>query len=323
MNQSVLISMAVSVGLMAGGAGTAFAQNVKVTALGSHKGEFCQLDRAMMFEDPDGTRILYDPGRTVAGADDPRLGKVDVILLSHMHGDHIGDKHIAAESSGDCGSLEFPIDDLPNTNLVNIAHAKAATIVTGSEMPRFLGRKLKALGGDPEKSKLARFGATHRINGVKITTVPAVHSNGVSGSMIGGKLGEMLNEVGLTAYAGPPTGYVVEFSNGLAVYLSGDTGVTAEQNTVVRQLYKAALAVINIGDTFTTGPEKAAWVMNNLVKPVSVIPSHANQPSTRGGKVIGGSRVEVFTRLTQASVHLPLSGREMAFDKSGNCVSGC
>ena len=31
--------------------------NVTVTPLGSNKGEFCQLDRAMLFEDPDGTRI--------------------------------------------------------------------------------------------------------------------------------------------------------------------------------------------------------------------------------------------------------------------------
>jgi len=36
--------------------------NVKITPLGSHDGEFCARDRAMVFEDPDGTRILYDAG---------------------------------------------------------------------------------------------------------------------------------------------------------------------------------------------------------------------------------------------------------------------
>ena len=40
--------------------------NVKVTPLGSHDGELCPQDRAMIFEDPNGTRVLYDPGRTVA-----------------------------------------------------------------------------------------------------------------------------------------------------------------------------------------------------------------------------------------------------------------
>ena len=64
----------------------AMSQNVKITPLGSHDGEFCKFDRAMILEDPDGTRILYDAGRTVAGTKDSRLGKVDVVLVSHMHG---------------------------------------------------------------------------------------------------------------------------------------------------------------------------------------------------------------------------------------------
>ena len=301
----------------------AMAENVKITPLGSNKGEFCQLDRAMVLEDPDGTRILYDPGRTVAGADDSRLGKIDAILVSHMHGDHVGDMHIESVSSGECSTAKFPVKSLPNTNLVNIALAKNAKIITGSEMPKFFGNKLKALGGDPKNAQLVRFGASLKVGGVTITTVPAVHSNGISGDMIGGELGDMLNAAGLTAYAGPPTGYVLTFSNGLVAYLSGDTGVTAEQDTVVRQFYNAKLVVMNIGDTFTTGPEEAAWVVNKLIKPKSVIPSHANQPSTSGGKVIEGSRVDTFIKATRAKVYLPLSGRTIAFDNKGKCVDGC
>jgi L-ascorbate metabolism protein UlaG (beta-lactamase superfamily) len=207
----------------------------------------------MIFEDPDGTRLLYDPGRTVAGADDPRLGNIDAVLISHMHGDHVGDKHIAEVGDGDCKSTQFPVKSLPATNAAAIAHAKGAKIVTGSEMPKFFAAKLKALGGDPKNSQLVRFGAARKIGGVTITTVPAVHSNGISGHMIGGELGDLLNAAGLTAYAGPPTGYVLTFSNGLSAYLSGDTGITAEQETVVRDHYAAKLVVMNIGDTFTTG----------------------------------------------------------------------
>ena len=48
------------------------ADTVKVIPLGSHSGEFCSRDRALIFEDPDGTRLLYDAGRTVAGANDAR-----------------------------------------------------------------------------------------------------------------------------------------------------------------------------------------------------------------------------------------------------------
>jgi len=299
------------------------AASIKITPLGSQEGEFCQLDRAMILEDPDGTRILYDPGRTVAGAEDPRLGTIDVVLVSHMHGDHVGDRHIASVGSDECGKTSFPVKALPNTNAVNIALAKKAKIITGSEMPKFFGSKLKALGGDPKNSQLVRFGASRKVGSVAITTVPAVHSNGIAGGMIGGELGEMLNAAGLTAYAGPPTGYVLRFSNGLVVYLSGDTGVTAEQDTVVRQFYNAKLVVMNIGDTFTTGPVEAAWVINNLIKPASVIASHANQPSTSGGKVIEGTRVDTFIKASKAPVHVPISGRTMSFDSGGNCIAGC
>ncbi|HKJ53668.1 MAG TPA: MBL fold metallo-hydrolase [Gammaproteobacteria bacterium] len=300
-----------------------FAADVKVTPLGSMEGEFCQLDRAMLFEDPDGTRILYDAGRTVAGPGDPRLGKIDALLVSHMHGDHVGDKHIAAPGNGACADTRFPVNALPATNTAAIAHAKGAKIITGSEMPKFFAAKLKALDGDPKNSQLVRFGASLKLGGVTITTVPALHSNGIAGGMIGGQLGEMLDAAGLTAYAGPPTGYVLTFSNGLTAYLSGDTGVTAEQKTVVKDLYQAKLVVMNIGDTYTTGPAEAAWVANELIKPESVIPSHANQPSTAGGKVISGSRAEQFSKLTKAKVYLPLSGRTLSFDARGKCTGGC
>ncbi|MGB7181564.1 MAG: MBL fold metallo-hydrolase [Burkholderiaceae bacterium] len=301
----------------------ATAQNVKVTPLGSHDGEFCPLDRAMIFEDPDGTRILYDAGRTVAGANDPRLGKIDAVLVSHMHGDHVGDRHIAKTNEGECGKPQFSVAALPNTNSVNIAMAKKALIVTGSEMPSFFGGKLKALGGDPKASQLVRFGASRKVGGVTLTTVPAAHSNGINGAMIGGDLGTMLSAAGLTAYAGPPTGYVVTFSNKLSVYLSGDTGITAEQSTVVRDHYGAKLVVMNIGDTFTTGPREAAYVINELVKPTAVIASHANEPATQDGKVKSGTKTERFTLATKVPVHIPLSGKTMSFDATGSCVDGC
>ncbi|MBO6947087.1 MAG: MBL fold metallo-hydrolase [Rhodospirillales bacterium] len=297
--------------------------DVKITPLGSHEGEFCRFDRAMIFEDPDGTRLLYDAGRTVAGPDDPRLGKIDAILVSHMHGDHVGDRHLTAPGAGTCSKPDVTVKAVPNTNSVNIALKTGAKIVTGSEMPKFFAAKLKALGGDPKNSQLVRFGANKRIGGVTVTTVPAVHSNGVAGAMIGGDLGKHLDEAGLTAYAGPPTGYVLTFSNGLVVYLSGDTGVTAEQKIVVGDQYKAKLVVMNIGDTYTTGPTEAAYVINDLIRPTSVIASHANEVGTEGGKVIAGTKTETFIKATNVPVYLPLSGRTMMFDGAGKCTSGC
>lgn len=302
---------------------SAVAANVKTTPLGSHDGEFCRFDRAMIFEDPDGTRLLYDAGRTVVGPEDPRLGKIDVVLVSHMHGDHVGDRHLTKVNGGECGNPDVSVNAAPNTNSVNIALAKNAKIITGSEMPRFFAGKLQALGGNPEASQLVRFGASRKVGGVSITTVPAVHSNGISGAFIAGDLGKMLSAAGLAAYVGPPTGYVLTFSNGLTIYLSGDTGITAEQDSVVRKHYNAKLAVMNIGDTFTTGPMEAAFVINELVKPNAVIASHANEVATKDGEVIAGTKSEAFIKATKAPVHLPLSGRTMEFDATGSCVSGC
>jgi L-ascorbate metabolism protein UlaG (beta-lactamase superfamily) len=318
-----LCLLAAVVALATATAAPARAQNVKITPLGGQDGEFCRLDRAMVFEDPDGTRLLYDAGRTVAGPDDPRLGRIDALLVSHVHGDHIGDRYTSAVNAGSCGKPDLSVNATPESSTVDIALAKDAKIVTGSEMPRFFAGKLKGAGGDPKKSVLVRFGASTKVGGVTIATVPAVHSNGLAPGFIGGPLADEMEAAGITAYVGPPTGYVLTFTNGLVVYLSGDTGITAEQDRVVRGHYKAKLAVINIGDTFTTGPGEAAYVINELVKPNAVIPSHANEEATRGGDVLPGTRTETFMKAVKVPVHLPLSGRTMAFDGAGSCVAGC
>lgn len=301
----------------------AFAQSVKVTPLGGIDGEFCPQDRALIFEDPNGTRILYDPGRTVAGAADPRLGKIDIVLVSHMHGDHVGNAHNKAPNSGSCASPDMSVSAMPNSSAVNIALAKKSKIVTGSEMPPFFAAKLKANGGDPANSMLARFGGSVMVGGVRIATVSALHSNGVDPDYIGGDLGKAMKDAGIAGDVGLATGYVLRFSTGLVAYLSGDTGITADQKLVVHDHYAAKLAVMNIGDGFTTGPVEAAFVINELVKPASVIASHANEVGTVGGKVRPGSKTESFVKLTKLPVHIPLSGKTMEFDAAGVCTAGC
>lgn len=321
--RALVRGLAATAGLVLASSAAGEPQTVKVTPLGSHDGEFCALDRALVFEDPNGTRILYDAGRTVAGADDPRLGDIDIVLVSHMHGDHVGDRRIARTGEGSCGGPAFPVTTLPQSNTIDIAVAKEATIVTGSEMPAFFAAKLEKAGGDGSRSQLVRFGAELEVGGVAITTVPAVHSNGVAPSFLEGPLAEYLKAAGVGASVGPPTGYVLTFSNGLVVYLSGDTGITAEQRLLVGDHYGPGLVVMNIGDTYTTGPQEAAYVINDLVRPQSVIASHANEPATEGGRVRQGTRTETFMSAVAVPVHVPLSGRTMAFDRQGQCLQGC
>ena len=77
------------------------------------------------------------------------------------------------------------------------------------------------------------------------------------------------------------------------------------------------------GFPFTTGPAEASYVITDLVKPNAVIPSHANEVATKGGKVVPGSRTDQFMKRVGMPAHVPLSGKTMTFDGSGKCVAGC
>jgi glyoxylase-like metal-dependent hydrolase (beta-lactamase superfamily II) len=127
----------------------ALAQNVKITPVGSHPGELCANDRATIFEDPTGVRILYDVGHTLTGADDARLGEIHVVLLSHAHGDHIGDQKLKALGAGTCSNSER-VPAGPNSMTAETAAAKSAAIVMTSDLGAFIGTKIQNIrGGKP------------------------------------------------------------------------------------------------------------------------------------------------------------------------------
>src|SRR5262245_43197220 len=106
-------------------AASASAQNVKVTPLGSHAGELCARDRATIFEDPTVVRSLYEAGQSVMGANDPRLGRIDVVILSHAHGDHLGDQKLKALDAGSCAAPEV-VSAAPHSTTGEIVAAKNA-----------------------------------------------------------------------------------------------------------------------------------------------------------------------------------------------------
>ncbi len=80
---------------------------------------------------------------------------------------------------------------------------------------------------------------------------------------------------------------------------------------------------MNIGGTFTSGPNEVAYVVGALVKPSAVIASHVNEAATKGGKVVPSTKTATFVKASSAPVRLSLSSRTMDFDRDGNCVSGC
>jgi len=309
----------------------AFSQTVKITTLGSHTGEMCGRDRAMVFEDPNGTTLLFDAGRTVAGPDDSRLPeKLDVVLVSSVHGDHQGDRRIAKVGAGSCKKPKTDVKTVPNSNSVEIAAKKGSFIIAAGQMRAYFTPRMIAAGATKKQAKKLvkrlRPGGKMVFKGVKVAAIPTVHSNGANPSFVLDKdLAKALKKSGLTVYVGPDSGFVLTFTNGLVVYLSADTGHNSEMETLVRRYYKANLAIMNIGDVNTMGPEEAAWAVNELIKPKAAIPTHANEESTKGGKPIPGSKTDKFMKRVDSriAVHLPLSGKTMEFDGSAKCVKGC
>ncbi len=325
MKRISLVLAAAAVGLTGMAMQPAWSQTVKITPIGSHDGEFCRRDRAMLFEAPDGKRILFDPGFTVAGAGDPRLGKIDVVLLSSVHGDHMGSARLAKPGDGTCAKPKASVK-MPDTNTADIIVGKKALSYLGGEMRNFIRAKVKKLGGNAKKQvNVLRFGGERKVGGTRIAIVPVTHSNGVGPGFLSKELAGQLKKDGLTAYAGPDNGYILSFSNGLVVYLSGDSGINADQETTVRRFYGANLAIINAGGLFTSGPREAAFSINELIKPNAVIPQHTNEEATKGGKLRPGTKTAKFKSLINKNIafHLPLSGVTMEFDGNAKCVKGC
>jgi L-ascorbate metabolism protein UlaG (beta-lactamase superfamily) len=368
-----LLSM-LALAVVAATASVSWSQNVKVTPLGAASGEFCVGDRALLFEDPTGVRVLIAPGRTVGkdlggtihvrgSADDRLAGGVHVLLIDHPHVDHIGDVFHANCSGSSTVAFEFPSEG----NASEIAARLNSAVLVGGELPDFFTKKLNnmvtlagtnapancpAAGLDntmtvPRTSPcvgVIRGGTrtvvkTGETTGVKITTIPAFHAAGASRLHVdeldssdpqgGTAIADPGVPEGLTGYAGHETGYILRFTNGLTVLWTGDSGLIGDWATQSK-FYKPNLAVVHGGDLFTMGPDEAAFAVQELIQPHSVIPEHFNQVSTASGAVNTGTKLERFISLLQnknknkaIKVVVPLSGQSFQFDGTGTCVAGC
>src|SRR5262249_48833598 len=189
------------------------AQNVKVKPIGQRTGEFCAQDRAILFEDPTGVRILYDPGNTVAGGTDDRLDEVHVILISHAHSDHLGGGKLNQDpnsNSSICANSTTLTLPAPNSNTADIAAAKNSAVIAGGPLATTIARLIAAVTHSSPTAVCPADGLTNEMvvprtaactgglglgakrtvrhgtakRGVQITAVTAEHTNELSNTFL-------------------------------------------------------------------------------------------------------------------------------------------
>lgn len=225
---------------------------------------------AFKITSPKGKVILVDPFITnnpvtpEADRDLGKLGQVDLILLTHGHGDHIGDAPDIAAKTG-------------------------ARVALNADM----GHTFGTLGIVPYK-QLIRFnksGPIEPVPGITVTMVRAEHSSEVVHA--DPESGHKRVYPG-----GEPAGYIIELENGFRVYHAGDTGVFADM-AFIADYYKPDLALLPIGGHFTMDPAHAAYAIKTYLKTPQVIPIHYGTfPPLKGTpkeltKALGTSRTEV------------------------------
>ena len=193
---------------------------------------------------PQGKVLLIDPWIVnpvnkdgIKHLDD--LNKVDFILLTHAHGDHIG-------------------------NSIEIAKKTGAKLVATYD----LGQAMVLHGGFPENQ--FGFETTGNFGGeisladgeVKVLFVPAVHSSGL----------EIPGTPKSLIYGGKPGGFLISIKKGPVIYHTGDTDLF-EDMKILSSLNKINIMMVCIGDKFTMGPKRAA-IATKWINPNIIIPMH-------------------------------------------------
>ena len=202
---------------------------------------------------PGGKVIMIDPWltgnpKTPAELKDlDKLGKIDLILVTHAHEDHLGDA-------------------------VAIAKKNHATIWG----PLGMNQSLATLGLMPleQVPRMNKSGTIEPFPGVKITQVHAEHSSELL-------LKDPVTGKDTTYVGGEPVGYIIQLENGFKIYDMGDTGLFGDMK-MIGEYYKPDLLLIPIGGHFVMDPKDAAFA-TRLVNPKMAFPMHyGTNPYLRG-----------------------------------------
>jgi L-ascorbate metabolism protein UlaG (beta-lactamase superfamily) len=184
--------------------------------------------------DPWLTNPVFDKGKDELA----RLKDVDLILLTHGHGDHVGDSVEIGKKTGAKLVANFDLSAAV-VSVLGYPSDQAGMDTTGH-----IGGQLTLLGGE-----------------LKVCFVPAWHGSTVR-----------KDENSPPVAAGMPTGLVVSIRNGPTIYHTGDTGFFSDIARVSDH-NQIDIMLVCIGDHFTMGPIRAAEAVK-LVGPKMTIPMH-------------------------------------------------
>jgi L-ascorbate metabolism protein UlaG (beta-lactamase superfamily) len=199
---------------------------------------------------PRGKVLLIDPWLKNPSNPEAKEGsdplasvpKVDYILITHGHRDHVGD---AVEIARRTGAVLISNPELAG-NLVKLADFPGKQADTDAIM---------GIGGE-----------IHIADGeVTVAMTPAVHSSSVFNPKATASEAER-------AYGGNPAGFVLIIKNGPVIYHSGDTAYFKDMETIGEE-YEVDLALLNIGGHFGMEPRMAARAAKS-VRAKLAIPQH-------------------------------------------------
>lgn len=223
-----------------------------------------------------GKVILIDPYLTTNPKAPPKyrdlraLGRVDLILVTHGHGDHSADLIKLAQLTG--ARVGGPYEFL--NNLVIMGALDATSVFSFGK-----GGYVQPLG-----------------RGIKVHMVPAEHSSSVDLRALG--LEDWLPKPLRHIAGGEAAGYVIELEKGFTIYHTGDTAVFGDM-ALISKMFAPDLVLICIGGTFTMGPKGAAYAIDKMLKPKYAIPIHygtypvINRTPEEFIKALGNSPVKV------------------------------
>jgi len=235
---------------------TAQAQTAPAATAATGKTEMLWLGQASWrIKTPGGKVIVIDPWlsggpKTPAPykTDLSALGKVDLLLVTHAHVDHIGDAPAIAK--------------LNNTKLYGPADM-VTPLVTLGVLPNELTHRFN------------KSGHVLPLPGIKVTAVKAEHSNLYVWK-------NPATEKLESHPAGEAMGYIIQLENGFKIWHMGDTGLFGDMQ-FISEHYKPDLVLIPIGGNFTMDPADAAFAMRTWVKSKNVIAMHyGSNPLTKG-----------------------------------------